>query len=462
MKKGWIKKGFVGLTILLVLNFLWPTGTVMADELSDLKEQLKDQQQKLSELQQKIVELESRQRLKEQALTEKLDKVEQKVQEKPSAALPDSLKWAEKIKWSGDFRYRYEYIDKQGKAERHRNRIRARLGLAAELNDEWDVFFRIATGERDLYVDVDKEGTDPNYATDVGAGSFGDPISTNQTLDGFFSSKDIWLDLGYFGYHPVTIPGLDVYGGKVKNPFYRPGKNQLIWDSDLNPEGISAQYAVSLGKSTKVNVNGGGFWVEESSSGVDTSLWGIQGYVDHAVRNPDHIIAGVSYFAYDNIRGRTDTYGILGANAAMPGGGAWASDYDIFEVFAEYGTKLMDMPISIYGDYAKNTNASTNYDTGWLIGGKINKAKTPGSWEISYDYRDLEADAVLAAFTDSDFVGGGIGGPGANSSKGHRFGFAYQVAKNVQAAVTYFDNEIVKSISDTEYRRLQADLKLKF
>ena len=36
--------------------------------------------------------------------------------------------WAESIKWKGDFRYRYEDIEEDGKDDRDRNRIRARAG----------------------------------------------------------------------------------------------------------------------------------------------------------------------------------------------------------------------------------------------------------------------------------------------------------------------------------------------
>ena len=118
---------------------------------------------------------------------------------------------------SGDFRYRYEYIDDDSAAQvRHRNRIRARLGLDAKINDEWNLGFRLATAE---------------------GLSGGDPVSTNQTLDGSYSKKTFWLDLAYLNYHPQWVKGLSAIAGKMANPFYMVGKNQLIWDHDLTPEG---------------------------------------------------------------------------------------------------------------------------------------------------------------------------------------------------------------------------------
>ena len=80
----------------------------------------------------------------------------------------------------------------------------------------------------------------------------------------------------------------------------------------------------------------------------------------------------------------------------------------------------------------------------------------PGDWQLGYNYRDLQADAVVGAFTDSDFIGGGTGG------QGHLFSFAYQVAKNVQAGVTYFLDTIDQTGPDLDYSRVQGDLVLKF
>jgi hypothetical protein len=443
------KSGFrKGILLLILVLLLLPSGIVKADELGELKRQVIEQNKKLQELMERIEQLEARQKQKEEVLAEKIEEVAQKqalskIEGKGTVALPDSLKWAEKVKISGDFRYRHERIDEEttGSAVRwkdgmDRDRIRARLMIEAIVNDDWGLAFRLASGS-------------------------GDPASTNQTLEDSFSSKPLWLDLAYFNWHPAAREGLNVFGGKVKNPFYKVGGNQLIWDDDLNPEGIAATYAIPLGKRDTMHIAGGGFWVDESSSGVDTSLWGAQGYVKHTIGNPDYILGGVSYFDYGNIQGRGDLKSTWSSSSSFFGNtvssGLFASDFDIFEAFGEYGTKLMGLPFTIFGDWAKNLVASNGEDTAWLIGGKFNKAKDPGSWEVGYSYRELEADSVLGAFTDSDFIGGGTDG------RGHQFGFTYQLAKNLQAGVTYFNSERDgTSGRSLDYRRLQLDLKLKF
>ena len=108
----------------------------------------------------------------------------------------------------------------------------------------------------------------------------------------------------------------------------------------------------------------------------------------------------------------------------------------------------------MFGSYAHNTAAPSNKSDGWLIGTTFNKAKDPGSWQIGYDYRDLDSDAVVGQFSDSDFDNGGT------NARGHRFNFTYQLAKNFQAGLTYFLDE--NKTTDDKYRRLQADLLFKF
>jgi hypothetical protein len=178
------------------------------------------------------------------------------------------------------------------------------------------------------------------------------------------------------------------------------------------------------------------------------------------------ILGGLSYYDYGNIEGEGDIYTawkggttrkwfgntFAGADADS---GDFAYDYDILEGFAEYGFNFEDYPVIVYGNYAYNTAAPSDKDNGWLIGCTFNKLKDPGSWRLGYDYRDIDSDAVVGQFNDSDFVGGGTDG------RGHRFNLAYQLAKNFEAGLTYFLNE-KKNADDDEYRRLQADLVFKF
>jgi hypothetical protein len=452
MKKGYLgmtlAQTAAGLALLLVLSY----GTAQADELSELKQKMEATTKLLREMQERIADLEARQRLKERSQQEKIEreverKVEQKVAEavkdRQPTAFPDNLKWVEKVRISGDLRYRQDHIDEQGSTGGwengvYRHRIRARLEFDAMVNDQWDLGFRIASGN-------DRS-----------------PISTNQDLEEAFSKKELWLDRAFFNWHPESAEGLDVTGGKIENPFHRAGKNQLIWDNDLNPEGIAARYSRPLNGTDRLFFNGGGLWVDESSSAADISLWAVQTYWKRTIGNPDHVVAGATYYDYGNIESSADLKSTWGSsnffgNTTNAAGG-YKDDFNIVELFGEYGLKCGIMPTTIFASWVRNIVATTSEDTGWLIGTRFNKAKDdyPGSWEFGYDYRETDADAVVGGFTESNFLGA------QTDSKGHKFVFRYQLAKKLYWRMAYYLLEDTRTASDLDYRRLLGDLVWKF
>ena len=182
-----MKKGIVCMVMLLF--FIGPAA-VKADDVSELKQQLAEQNKMLQEMQQKIEKLESQQNKQDEVIQQKVTQV---VNEKKADIIPDSLKWAEKIKLNGDFRYRHETVNSKSNEKeqpgKNNNRIRARLGIDVKVNEDWDLGFRLATGASD-------------------------PASTNQSLDNGFAKKDVWLDLAYFNWHPKKYENrLNIYGG---------------------------------------------------------------------------------------------------------------------------------------------------------------------------------------------------------------------------------------------------------
>ncbi len=212
---------------------------------------------------------------------------------------------------------------------------------------------------------------------------------------------------------------------------------------------------------TTVNLVGGGFWAVERATDVDTSFWGLQGYVRRQIKGPAYLLGGVSGYWYPHLRGQqalslqweSPTANFFGNSNA---GGVYTSNYDLFEAFAECGTEIGKLPVALYGDYVVNTVASPHKGTGWLIGGCLNRVKDQGSWQFDYDYRNLQADAAVGQFESSDFVGGGTGG------RGHRFGLSYVLVKNVVPCLTYYLASYEGRNNNADYRRLEVDLQVKF
>jgi uncharacterized protein (UPF0335 family) len=399
-----MKKNVLVTSILLTLgSAAWADTT--QDEIAMLKEQLKMLTQKIEKLEAKSNETEAEVKKVAEAKPEKNDS------------------WADRITFSGDIRDRMEYIDERGKSTRTRNRVRLRLGATAKVSDELSVGFRLASGGDD-------------------------PTSTNQTLDGAFSTKDIRLDLAYFNYK--LNDNLNLVGGKMKNPFYIPVKTPVLWDGDLNPEGFALGFNQGDWQGTLA-----GFAVEERSSADDTLLFGGQ-----LVRSLDldgaSLVAGVGFYDYQKLQGATPLFDGKPRGNTLNAAGGLANDFNIVEGLVEYKTKLASQPFTVFGTYYQNLEAD-DLDTGFAVGLGLGKVKGAGSWSLGYSYLDLEADSVYALFNDSDFAGG------ETDSKGHILKAGYGLRNNMSLGLTYISSEQDQSkAQQTDYDRLQMDLKIKF
>ena len=71
------------------------------------------------------------------------------------------------------------------------------------------------------------------------------------------------------------------------------------------------------------------------------------------------------------------------------------SDFDIAQVFGEVGFPPMGLPATCFGDYVENIAADSREDGSYLFGANIEKCRKAGSFQFSYNYRQLEADAGI-------------------------------------------------------------------
>jgi hypothetical protein len=371
-------------------------------------EALKEQVRELSA---RIEALEAKRRIPESTYTEPTVR---------SAPAPAPASWTEKIKMKGDFRYRHEGFEIEDRSDRHRQRVRARASLTGQVNDAVEVGFGLASG-----------------------GS--DPISTNQTLDDASSSKNVVIDLAYAKWS-TPIEGLDFTAGKFKNPFHRAGGNGLIFDGDLNPEGIGFAY-----ENGAMFANALASWVDESSSDDDSFLVGGQFGTAHRIGDGE-LLAGLSYYNVIDARGEPAFFdGDPQGNRLQPDG-TYVSGFEMLEGFVEYAFEIDGRMVTVFADYVHNLEAD-DYDTGYAVGAKMKS----NDWQFGWAYQDLEADAVLGTFTDSDFIGGGTDG------KGHILQTSYALSKGISLKGTLFLNDRnVDFGSEEDFKRLMLDVSFKY
>jgi len=339
---------------------------------------------------------------------------------------PAKTNWTDTIHWNGDFRYRYETFNIEGKPNRDRNRVRARAALVANVTPTVEVGLGLASGGDD-------------------------PVSSNQTLGGGGSSKDIKMDLAYFDWS--GLKDTHVYGGKFENYIHRAGKNALLWDSDWRPEGTGIGW-----DNGKFFANALGTWIESDSSSGQSFAYLTQAGFKLPIGDSLKLTAGVGYHNFDT-RGSGSFYGDdddFFGNSYDPVINTYLYDYEELELFAELNFDMFGRSAQLFGNWVQNQAAVEN-DTAYALGFNYGSAKNKGEWQLGYVYQKLEADSVLGLLTDSDYGGGGT------DAKGSIFKGSYALVKNVNADFTYFVNAVgLKSGNPIDFKRLQLDLSFKY
>ena len=409
-----------------LLDMLKANGQISASQYTELQAELaKDQKEK---------------QIAQQAQQETNEQIAATAKKANDLSVFDQkLAWAAKTQFKGDVRFRQETVKIQGESnnggrDKDRQRIRARLGAYTEINDQVDTGIRIATGSSD------------------------DARSTNQDQDNYFDKKSIWLDLGYIDYHPKQIKNLHVIGGKMLQPWVNMG--DVIWDSDINPEGLALTYKYPLGSSAELFGSLGNYNLKDNVEGDgvqfrhDLRLTSGQLGTRFSVTDNLKMTLGGSIYAYQNDENSTCTSSTTPCALAVNGNSA-NEQFRLYEGFAQADIGGLAVPLAFYGQYVKNNDASTDQDTAWLLGAK---SKVFG-FNLDYNYRDTQRNAVVGAFTDSDFANGTTG------SRGHKMKVSYDIDKTFAVSATYFLTKAdyaSRTQRDANTNTLQLDAEAKF
>lgn len=361
--------------------------------------------------------------------------------------------WLDRISFEGDLRLRYQsdrfqsdnapaaFFQAQGQnlnnttEDRDRFRVRARLGLQLKLAEWLSGGLRITTGNTN------------------------DPVSTNQTLGTTFNKYTLVLDRAYLKANPYEW--LTVAGGRIPNPWF---STDLVWDDDLNFDGLAVTLKPRISDWTAGFFTLGAFPLQEIEDSLTTRakdkwLVGAQAGMEWTSANNSRFKFGAALYDYRNYEGIRNTPGSQLYNLTAPqfrqkGNTLFNIDNDgdpnttLFALAPRYRnlniTGALDLatfdPVHVVltGDYVRNIGYDQaeilrrtginldRQDTGYmgriLVG--MPKLRSRGDWQAFAGYRYLERDAVVDAFTDSDFHLGGT------NAKGYFLGGGYGLGRN--------------------------------
>jgi hypothetical protein len=391
-------------------------------------------------------------------------------------------KWLKNLKFSGDFRLRYEAFDygSGNPAEtddRNRFRMRLRFGWEKTFSDEMMVGFGLASGE--------------------GSGGTGgintDPTSTNATFDNLFNFKQINIEKAYATYKPSFLANRGILkkseltGGKFNNPFEK-GSSDMIWDRDVKPEGIYEKFDFDLLQGDNLDLTAystfGQFILDEDAAVKgDSFLFAYQVGLNPTVytpifEKPVDFLTSFSFYNYNNYARRSNF--IIGGTSLARGNinsdslatELDAGKFNILESYNEMALPLI-VPTRVFFDVAGNPSdaadgfngnsvehSGMDSDLAFALGAKLGSIVKKGDWEGSYTYKRIGANSVVGAFSDSDFGDGHAGKEGSVIKAG------YALTDNLTLNSTMFFvnnlNSGTAGIIDQHQRRFQVDMVWKF
>lgn len=352
--------------------------------------------------------------------------------------------WVRETKFKGDLRLRYQ--NKHDKAtndyskDTNIGRVRMRLGLESKVNDKLNVGIGIATGS-------------------------GDPRSTNISFGGYNTKKTVVLDYAYAKYSPV--PWLNLVGGKMllNDALWEP--TDLIWDTDITPEGAVIQFNKSLGPKATVFMNTGALIVDtDTSSDNDAPMaYLIQPGATYKFNDDLSLKGAFSFQSFDNVKSHvSSTYsGASNSGNATAGTSSYIYDYSMINPALEFSVKepfkalrLNVENLKFFGEYVNNLAVSEK-NTGFSLGFQFGNEKIGkwGDWQFKYIYAMLGKDTVLDVLPDSDRYSG------KTAIRSHEGVFSFGLGKNTFLGVDVYRSERI-GVAKAPETLAQVDWNMKF
>ena len=386
--------------------------------------------------------------------------------------------WVQALKFNGDVRGRFEAFNSDNKdfVDRQRWRYRIRFGVTAQMTDNLEAGFKITS-------------------SDPVSGFGGDPISGNTTFQNNADKKSLYIDQAYGKWTPIHGSALTaaLTIGKMENPFVF---SDMVFDPDYTPEGLALNMAYEINGKHKLSLNGGYFLLDELSvSTSDPSLVGIQMRWDAKWNSHLSTSVGGAYLALENeyqlLNGSVPN--VNRGNTRVDALGTLAYGYSPFVVDAS-ATYTLDkfpfypgaFPIKLSGDWMYNNGAPGHGNdingqpvdnSAYSVTLQLGKSGKKRTWDISYTWKYLGANAWWEELVDSDFgafydapnspanSGANIGFGTGTNVKGHILKFQYSPYDSWTLSVKWFLTSLINrypGTKDSSASRLQVDATWKF
>ncbi len=350
----------------------------------------------------------------------------------------------------------YPFLDTT--EDRYRMRVRARLGVKADLSDHVEAVIRLASGS----------------LTQVAG-------SESQTLGTYGNRYTVGIDQAYIVWNTnlrelLSLNTLE--GGRLANPWFSP--TELVYARDLTFEGVADTLRLGWGvggpDKSHVFLTAGAFPMLEVPEQASQDKWMLGAQLGANLRfndGSDHIRLAGAYYDFLKVTGEQNQPFSTLLNYTAPPFVQWGNT--VFDILNTTDTtsnlfglaahfRVADIAASYdhgFGSYSLTLSAEATRNLGYnlatleaLSGQVFNSSQDKGyvgevsfgdpavdafgRWRAAIGYRYVQADAVLDAWTDADFHGGGT------NADGYYFWGSMGLTHNTWVRLRYLSaNEIV-------------------
>ncbi len=394
-------------------------------------------------------------------------------------------------------------LDAGDHGQRDRLRYRLHLGAEVKLVDHWLLGVQVETSNDGRSTQV-TAGDNPFFGkatastTSVlnsltsnsgpvvtGIDAKTGKVTSGKALTGVTTTKGTVVSNVNFGdtlfaskvflrYNPFDW--LSVEGGKIPNPFIT---TPMVWDPDLNPEGLAEQFQYTIGPSGGAVTSGKDGKSLAPTRGLSVDLFANFGQFVYDEAGYENSFNSTSTTPFSQVPNKVDNWMLgwqIGARAhfnkntylqvaptlySYTGGGQTSAttfngdspaivltknakpalvtfnqtgvnNLQVLDIPVEFGWKVGNIPFTVFGDFADNLNAGSRAaraghpDKGsegiaYQVGASIGKLMTKADWELKAYWQHSEQFSLDPNLVENNTFDGRLNTEGFVVSLGYAF-----------------------------------------
>ena len=371
------------------------------------------------------------------------------------------------LRIAGDVRIRYESrtgeLPTGDHQERDRFRYRFRTGLTGKMLNNWSWGFRFetSTGSR---------------SSNVTMGDDAGPFAKNSDT----------VNIGQIWAKWEPTPEFSLTLGRMPNPLV---STLMVWDADINPEGIAEKFTRRSGKS-EFSLTAAQFLYSAASTQnafgaasatnplKDLLLLAWQGGYKHYLEGTATFFQ-INPTLYTYVRNSTQNPAAFRGNFSASNS-ALVNNLTVIDVPVEYNWLINGVPARLFGDFAINLDGkdrATKFgrpdldgeNKAWQVGFQYGRATNTGEWDSRLYYMSTGAFALDPNLVDSDLWDSRTNMKGLVFNANYRLGAATQLSLTLAHGSRADDTLIAPGAGDigsnnllNKYGIMQLDLVISY